>query len=170
MVLSWGRPIIIIKKVGTNVYKQLPPPVLDSTNLTTTKGEKKEAKIEGGENEDVKYTRNTYALALDIRQAKGRTRPINDEDGLIVDNYEVYLQPEDSTTEGFKIAKSTVSVEDSWTSADGGVLKYTFDALKPDDGGKQVQWGVVTITKDTEGNITGVTVTPVVEEEEEEEE
>ena len=146
-VLSWGEPGIYIKKLGDTSakWKKLPTPVEDSTQLSTTKGEKKEAKVEGGANEDVKFAKNTYALVFNIRMAKGRQRPIEDEDGLITDNYAVALQPEDKDTDGFIIDKSTVSVEDGWTAADGGILIYTFDALKPDTG-KQVKWGKVLVT------------------------
>ena len=147
MILSWGKPRIFVKDLNTEgaKYIELPTPVLDSTQLTTTKGDKKEAKVEGGENEDVKYSKNTYALVLNIRQAKGRKKPIHDEDGVIMHNYEVILMPEDSSIEGFKIDKSAVSVEDTWTAADGGMWAYTFDALKADKG-DQVKWGLVTAT------------------------
>lgn len=153
-VLSWGKPRIFIKNLdeSSSKWKELPTPVEDSTQLATTKGDKKEAKIEGGENEDVKYSKNTYALTLNIRQAKGRTKPIYDEDGVIKANYQVVLLPEDETLEGFSLDKSSVSVEDTWSAADGGVWAYTFDALKP-AAGDQVKWGTISVTG-TGDNIT----------------
>ena len=60
--------------------------------------------------------------------------PIEDEDGVVVDNYAVRLTPEDETLEGFIIEKSSVSVEKNWSSEDGETLKYTFEALKPATG------------------------------------
>ena len=48
----------------------IPTPVENSTKLTPTKGAKKEAKIEGGENEAVKYAANTYTFEFEIRAAK----------------------------------------------------------------------------------------------------
>ena len=155
-VLSWGKPRLFIKKTDETGAKwmELPTPVEDSTQLSTTKGDKKEAKVEGGENEDVKFGKNTYALAFNLRQVKGRNRPIVDEDGVITENYAIALQPEDASNEGFMIDKATVSVEDSWTSADGGIWAYTFDALKPGTG-KQVKWGTVV----AEGTGSSLTVT-----------
>lgn len=168
MILSWGKPRIFIKDIDVSSakYVELPTPVLDTTNLATTKGDKKEAKVEGGENEDVKYSKNTYALTLNIRQAKNRQKPIHDNDGVIMHNYEVILQPEDAEIEGFKIDKAAVSVEDTWTSADGGVWIYTFDALKADSG-DQVKWGLVTASG--EGDSLTVTFNPTDDNKEEEE-
>ena len=84
-VIGWGKPRVFIKDLDASApkWEELPTPVEDSTQLTTTKGDKQEAKIEGGENEDVKYGKNTYALALNIRAAKGRKRPVSDSDGVV---------------------------------------------------------------------------------------
>ena len=145
-VISWGQPKIWIKKLATGAtYQLLPTPVEDSTQLETTKGDKVEAKIEGGENEDVRVKRSTYALMLNIRKAKARVAPIASSDGLVTDNYEVILQPEDPDCPGFKIDKTTVSIVDSYTAADGAIWEMQFDALKPDSGAT-VKWGVVSGT------------------------
>lgn len=159
MILSWGKPRIFIKDLDTEgaKWEEVPTPVEDSTQLSTTKGDKKEAKVEGGENEDVKYKKNTYALVFNIRQAKNRKKIISDSDGVINNNYSVALQPEDPSIEGFVIDKAAVSVEDTWTAADGGVWVYTFDALKADKG-DQVKWGVVAVTGT--GDSLNVTFTP----------
>lgn len=161
-VLSWGKPRLFIQKIGeTNAaWKELPTPVEDSTQLTTTKGDKVEAKVEGGENEDVRYGKNTYALAFNIRAAKGRKKPVPDSDGIIVGEYKVALQPEDPDTPGLMIEKAKLSIEDTWSSADGGMWAYTADALKPESG-DQVKWGkvavseegAVTFTEDQEGTV-----------------
>ena len=37
-------------------------------------------------------------------------------------------------------------MEDTFTSADGGVWAYTFDALKPATDKKQVVWGRIIVT------------------------
>lgn len=148
-MIGWGKPTIEVCKLDgegklpqTPVWEVLPTPVEDSTQLTTTKGDKLEAKIEGGESEDVKYKKNSYSLTLNIRKAKGRTQPIEDEDGIVKDMYAVRLTPEDAEVPGFTIDRSTVSVEDSWTSADGGIWIYTFEVLKPATG-NQVKWAVI---------------------------
>lgn len=146
-VIGWGKPKIFVKDLDAESpeFIELPTPVEDSTSLETTKGDKTEAKVEGGENEDVKYAKNTYALTLTIRAAKGRKKPVADEDGIITHNYEVLLQPEDPEVDGFHLAKTKVSIEDGWSAADGGTWVYTFDALKT-DGHKQIEWGKVTGT------------------------
>lgn len=163
-VLSWGKPGLYLRKIGdktTNKWIKLPTPVEGTTQLTTTKGTKVEAKVEGGENEDVRYGKNTYALEFEIRAAKGRKKPVPDADGIIDGNYELALQPEDPEAVGIKIDKGALSVEDTWSSADGGKWKYTLDALKPDTG-DQVKNGkvvvdetsgepTVTFTEDEEG-------------------
>lgn len=148
-MLSWGKPRIFIKSLDEEAAKwiELPTPVENSTQLTPTKGDKKEAKVEGGDNEDVKYTKNNYELALQIRSAKGRKKPMVDDDGVISGHWAVMLQPEDPAAPGFSIDKATASMEDSFTSEDGGLWDYTFDALKPDTG-KKVKWGTVTVGSD----------------------
>ena len=111
--LSWGKPKIEFGKLGadgaapTKWDKLEYDPVENSTKLTTSKGEKKEAKVEGGENEAVKYSRNTYAFEFEIRAAKGRSKPIEDEDGVVKEEYAVRLTPEDSSVEGILIDRAT---------------------------------------------------------------
>lgn len=157
-VLSWGKPAIYVKDLDAlgAKWKKLPDAAQDTVTLETTKGDKTEAKLEGGENEDVKFARNTYALNAGIRAAKDRQKPIPDEDGIVSKNYAVALVPEDKENTGFYIRKSKVSIEDVWSAADGGQWNYTFDALKPEEG-KQLEWGVVSATasgSDGEYNLT----------------
>ena len=168
-MIGWGKPRIFFKELGVKnaQWKEFSTPAEGTTSLATTKGDKTEAKVEGGANEDVKYNKNTYALTFNLRAAKGRIRPIEDEDGIITKNYAIVLQPEDATVPGFAMEASTASVEDSFSSAEGGVWAYTFDALVPtqtgfDDAKKQVQWGVVDVTDFSTGDITigGVVVAP----------
>lgn len=49
-VIGWGKPRVFIKDLDASApkWEELPTPVEDSTQLTTTKGDKQEAKIEGG--------------------------------------------------------------------------------------------------------------------------
>lgn len=160
-VIGWGKPKIYIKDLDASApkWEELPTPVEDSTQLETTKGDKQEAKIEGGENEDVKYGKNTYALTFNIRAAKGRKRPILDEDGVVAHNYAIALQPEDKEVQGFCMEKSTVSVEDTFSATDGGVWIYTFDALKSSPDKKQIQWGNIIVTESS-GNISKIECDP----------
>ena len=149
-LIGWGKPKIEICELDTDgkypttpVWEELPTPIEDTTVLNTTKGEKMEAKIEGGENEDVKYKKSTYQLVFDIRAAKGRNKPIVDDDGIINEMYALRLTPEDPTVQGFIADRCKASVEDKYSSKEGGYWSYAFDVLKPDTG-KQIKWQVIT--------------------------
>lgn len=147
MELSWGKPTIKIGKLGDggkapSSWIDIPTPVENSTKLTPTKGTKREAKIEGGENEAVKYTANTYTFEFELRAGKGRAKPVDDVDGIISGEYAVKLQPEDPTVEGIVIDRSTMSMEETFDTENGKKWKYTFDVLKPATG-NQVKHEVV---------------------------
>ena len=88
-VIGWGKPRIFTKRIDNegSAWKEVPIPVEDSTTLETTKGDKTEAKLEGGSNEDVKYGANTYALSYTIRVAKGKTQPFEQNDGYVAGEY-----------------------------------------------------------------------------------
>ena len=100
--LSWGKPTIEFGKCGANgaaptTWTKLAyDPVESSTKLTPTKGEKKEAKVEGGENEAVKYARNTYAFDTTC-------------EGILIERSVVSLEESYDTAEGKKW-KYTVDV------------------------------------------------------------
>lgn len=148
-ILSWGKPKIWIGKRGEmdaepSSWIEVPTPVENSTVLTPTKGEKKEAKIEGGENEAVKYAKNTYALTFQIRAAKDREKPVEDVDGTIEGEYALKLQPEDPTAPGLDIAKGVLSMMPSYSSEDGIMWEYTLDVLVPKEGGDSIKFEAVT--------------------------
>lgn len=149
MALSWGKPHIKIGKYGTDganptQWIELPTPIENTTKLTAQKGEKKEAKIEGGENEAVKYAANTYAVELEIRAMKGRTKPVEDVDGIVSGEYALLLQPENPAVEGIQIDRCVISCEDSYDSEGGTKWKYTFDVLKPKTG-NQIKHKVINL-------------------------
>lgn len=146
-IIGWGKPRIFVKNADQTgaVWKELNTPVENSTQLGVTKGDKLEAKIEGGENEDVKYKRSTYALAFNIRKAKNRQAPFPSLDGVVKAHYAVMLQPEDPAVEGFYIESATVSVDDTFTAADGAMWQVTMEAIKAATG-DTVKWGTVTVS------------------------
>lgn len=148
--ISWGKPRLFTFNADVANAKayELATPVEDSTELTPTKGDKMEAKIEGGENEDVKYKRSTYVLAYNIRKKKGRKAPYPAVDGLVNDHYGILLMPEDDTTEGFLIESSTVGVDDTFTAADGAIWAVQHDAVKAETG-DTVKWGTVKLNGST---------------------
>lgn len=139
-VISWGKPKIEVAPFvdgvlpATPTWSEFPTSKEGSSQLTTTKGNKQEAKGEGGELVDVRYSHNSYSLVTEVFVKVGDTRPIQDADGVVAVNYAVRLTPEDETAEGFVLDKTKVSVEETWNSTDGKLLKYTFDALKPTTG------------------------------------
>ena len=141
--LSWGKPTIEFAECNGAEALEFKPlgydPVEGSTKFTPTKGEKKEAKVEGGEVEAVKYAKSTFAFEFEVRAAKGRTKPIPDLDGVIEGEYAFRLTPEDPECEGILIDRSIVSLEETFDAAEGKKWKYTVDVLKPADGGAQVK-------------------------------
>lgn len=139
-VLSWGKPKIEFTKLengevpSSAVWTALPTPVENTTKLTTESGEKKEAKIEGGEVIDVKKGKSKFTFEFELYITRGFTKPIADEDGLVIDNYALRLTPEDSTLKGLLFENTSISVEETWDSEFGGKLKYTCEVLKPKTG------------------------------------
>lgn len=144
--ITWGKPGIFITKLGptethpsnsavwtdiSNSYKVKE----GSTQLSTTAGDKTEAKEEGGAVVDTKHGKATYSLSFDIYHY-GSTfeKPIPDNDGVILDNYAIRVVPEDSTLPGFIFENASVSSSDNFTAADGTTTTYTFDALVPTTG------------------------------------
>lgn len=176
MIPGWGCPRQFIRKKGgsgaNNPIIEFYKPVEGSTTLTTTKGDKKEAKVEGGENEAVKYAKNTYAQATTIRignvDGELRKKPVADSDGLIEGEYEYWLIPENPSAPCMHMPSCIMSVEDNWTAEDGTTLVYTFDAVKV-DGHDQVEWGTCTLTGEAEGKtgymekIASITFTEAIE-------
>jgi hypothetical protein len=150
--ISWGKPRLFVKDTDTNgaSWQELYTPAEDSTNLTVTKGDKMEARIEGGEAEDVKYKRSTYSVTFNIRKGKVggsdtiRQLPFHSIDGRVDNHFALLLQPEDPSCEGFYISDSTVSIDDTYTAAEGAMWQVTMDALKAAKG-DTVKWGVITI-------------------------
>ena len=156
--IGWGKPRIFIKdlEAEAGTWKEVPTPVENSTVLTPTKGDKQEAKLEGGANEDVRYNSNTYELAYQIRVAKGKVMPFEHVDGIVALQYAVAVQPEDPLVPGVLIDKSVVSAEDNFSTEEGGSITYTHDVLKPTTG-NQVKWGVIKVTEGS-GSITNVEI------------
>lgn len=147
--LAWGKCTIRIGKRGDNDQEPTdwviaPTPVQDSTQLNPTQGDKTEAKVEGGENEDVRYNRTTYQLVFNIRGAKGRDPLFDDDEGIIPGEYALELQPEDPTVEGIRIDRGTLSVNYTYTAADGVIWQYFLDVLKPSDGSQSVKRQLIT--------------------------
>lgn len=72
--LMWGEALAAIAKKKADgsydAFQKLPKCVENALQLNTTKGEKKEAKVEGGGIEAVKYNANAYSLAMSFRRGR----------------------------------------------------------------------------------------------------
>lgn len=141
-ILSWGKCTIQHTQsingapdAGAN-WDEWPVPKEDSTKITPTQGAKKEATEEGGDLVDVRYGKTKHALELEVFVKKGEARPIEDNDGPISGEHAFRIIPEDDTCEGIQIDRCTGVVDESYSTADGKMLKYTFDVLKPASGKK----------------------------------
>lgn len=137
MIISWGKPTIEITAIsgtGATTPGAVPTPVEDSSELTTEKGDKQEATIEGGEAEAVKYKASKYQFVFQIRHGKDRTLPIDGTDGVVPGEFKVKLTPEEDGAPGFIMQRAVCSYEDTYTAADGLIRTYTFDSLKPSSG------------------------------------
>lgn len=145
--LSWGKPRIFVKDLDTanSPWKELNTPVQNSTELQPTKGDKMEAPVEGGENEEVKYKDGKFAVVYNIRKYKGRACPIPNKNGVAKKHYAFCLMPEDKTNLGFYVEKSAVTVDDTFTADDGAIWAIQHDAIAPASG-NTVKWGTVDIT------------------------
>lgn len=144
----WGEALAATARKKTDgtyePFKRWPECVENALNLITTKGEKKEAKVEGGGVEAVKYAKNVYGLEMSFRRGlvngQPRTFPTDEVeiDGVVDGVYAFRVQPEDKTSGGISVMEVIISTEDSYTAADGAIKKVTFDFIKPE--------------KDSEGN------------------
>lgn len=139
-VLSWGKPKVEVAPYvngalpSTPTWSQLSEIKEGTCQLETELGDKNEALEEGGGVVDVRYGASKYTLTLSLFIKKGLSKPIADADGVVTNNYAVRLTPEDTAAHGFILSKCAVSLQETWSSADGGLWVYTFSALKPASG------------------------------------
>lgn len=138
-VIGWGKPTIAIGQRGASNAAPSRWSVIDyvkenTTSLNVTKGEKKEARIEGGEAEAVKYGANSYEFSFEVRDAVGRPLPFTAVNGIVSGEWAVVMQPEDATATGLQMDNCVLSVEESFSSEDGLVYKITASVLKPASG------------------------------------
>ena len=137
--LSWGKPTIEIAKIEANgfpfVWKKLPEIVKDTAKLLANEGGKQEAIEEGGAMIDARREMNRTYFEVVLFVKKGDVKPIEDNDGVVSDNYAIRLTPEDDTTEGFIMGNTIVNCTETWNSAEGKRWKYTFNGLTSPTGG-----------------------------------
>ena len=137
--IGWGKPTVefapsVNGAAQSGTFTAMPEIKQDTAKLTTTKGDKKEIIGEGGDVIDIRYSKSKYAFECEVFVQTGATAPIVDSDGIISSNYALRLTPEDPANEGFIMDNCKVTVETTFTSAEGKTLKYTFDGMKPAEG------------------------------------
>lgn len=144
--LSWGKPRLFVKELDADLakWRELNTPAEGTTELQASKGDKLEAPVEGGQNEDVKYKHSLYAIVYAIRKMKGRAVPIPSTNGVASKRYAVALMPEDSTALGFYVEQTSATVDDTFNASDGAMWAIQHDAIAATSG-NTVKWGTVTV-------------------------
>lgn len=139
-ILSWGKgllettPSVDGAPADSPRWTSIDTPKEGTLKLTPTAGTEVTATEEGGDVVDSRTGKTTYQLEFDLFVKKGVARPFTDNDGLITGEHAFRYTPEDDTTEGFLIERSSVRVEESYTTADGKLLHYVARCLKPKTG------------------------------------
>lgn len=140
-MISWGKPKVEIVECSENGYipdspewVTLPTPVINSSKLDTQEGDKKEAKIEGGEVIASRQDASKFTFEVELYQTDDFAEPIEQTNGVVTKCYAVRLTPEQTGAKGFLIERASVVVQQTWSADDGGKIKYTFTALKPKTG------------------------------------
>lgn len=137
-ILSWGKCLIehttSTDGAPGSTWTALDTPKQDTTKLTPTAGTETNANEEGGDIVDSRTSKNTYLFEFTQFVKKGKERPFEDEDGIIAGEHAFRVTPEDAECEGIQIDRSTVRVEESYSTADGILLRYVVRCLKPKTG------------------------------------
>lgn len=136
-ILSWGKCKIEHSvsngMAGTN-WTELDTPKENTTKLTPTAGTVQEAKEEGGAVVDSRIGKNSYEFEFDLFVKKGVTRPFDDDDGVITGEHAFRVTPEDTACEGILIDRSSLRVEERYSTEEGKMLHYVAKVLKPTTG------------------------------------
>ena len=140
-ILSWGKGLLETTPcvdgapaAESPVWTAIDTPKEGTLKLTATAGQETTATEEGGDVVDSRTGKTTYQLEFELFVKKGIARPFTDNDGVITGEHAWRYTPEDETTEGFLIERSSVRVEESFETAQGKMLKYVARCLKPKAG------------------------------------
>jgi hypothetical protein len=133
--LKWGKMAVQYAQLGASELEwvNMPTPVQDSFALNTEDGEKLEAFIEGGERVAIRKDSSKYSFEFEVHVGSDG-KPIADNDGIITGEYALRVIPENAELPGFAMNRTSVSVQETFTSKDGHKARYTFEALKPATG------------------------------------
>jgi hypothetical protein len=135
--LKWGKMTVEIAPItaGTiGTYTAIFTPKQGGFALNVEDGNKLEAFIEGGERIDVRQDAKKYSFEFQVLLGEGLEKPIEDVDGIILGEYAIRVIPENALLDGFLMERASVSVSETFTSEEGHLATYTFEALKPTSG------------------------------------
>lgn len=136
-ILSWGKCKIehsVSNGMAGPKWTELDTPKENTTKLTPTAGTVQEAKEEGGAVVDSRIGKNSYEFEFDLFVKKGVTRPFDDDDGVITGEHAFRVTPEDTACEGILIDRSSLRVEERYSTEEGKMLHYVAKVLKPTTG------------------------------------
>lgn len=140
--IQWGGCTPWIKELtaGANWKEEagwvaLSTPAEGTAELTSSAGDKKELKTEGGGLLAARQSPSTYTLSVEFFVwGLNPAPPIETVNGVTSKHYAVAIKSEDDNVAGLIIKDATVSLETSWGASEGVKWKYTFNALTPADG------------------------------------
>jgi hypothetical protein len=133
--LKWGLPYIYVALTGgTGLWLSWPKIVQGTAQLTTEEGNLTEAIAEGGEVIATRRDKSKYTFECEVFASEGLPKPIEDDDGVILDTYSIRLIPEDRRLTGWIMESASVSCVTTWSAENGERWKYTFKGLKPEVG------------------------------------
>lgn len=141
-LLSWGKPGIETTTStdgapgAAAAWREIDTPKENTTKLTPTAGTSTEAIEEGGDIVDFRTGKTKFQLEFDLFVKKGKKRPWDDEDGIIEGEHAFRITPEDEDCEGIQIDRCKLRVEESYATAEGKMLHYVAQILKPKNGKK----------------------------------
>ena len=159
-VLSTGKPTIEIAKLdeydNIGTWTEVETPKDGTTSLETSKGEETEYRQEGKGLVDKEVGDSSYNFVFDLFVKKGFKKPIEDINGVIVDNYAVRLSPKDKKAMGFIVYKCQVSALDTYSTADGMICRYEFAGIQTDDHPKIMDYWVAANHLKTDVNFVDI--------------
>lgn len=133
---AWGKPTIKIGAPDTT-GKTIPTQSLqtiinikeDSTKLEVTEGDEKKLKGEGGTTLDSRRSAPNAELEMEAYILKDEALPSKLKDAQV----SVLVVPEDEATSGLFIPMASVSIAESWSTAEGASVKIKFEPIKAKD-------------------------------------
>ncbi|MDR3246076.1 MAG: BACON domain-containing protein [Prevotellaceae bacterium] len=134
-VISWGKPKLQTRPAGeTGAWTTWTEIVQGTAQLNTEAGNVTEAIAEGGDVVASRQDKSKYTFECELFAGADMSKPIDDDDGIILDNYSLRLIPENRKATGWVMEVASASCVDTWTSEAGAHWKYTFKGLKPETG------------------------------------